>query len=293
MKRKNASSSEYEIQVEIPSKKMKREGKKKGKENALPVATPQLELRENKLLEKGATDIEVEDNRAWETTGRAHTVRGGVIFGVLSVLHCGLTIYDHDIQAAPGYFFLGCLSFAMAMYAYFKAKTARSFYYALRMVLLLLSIWRIIAITAVVDCTSNTIGSTCIQLAQNKYPMRWAMDSICFLTLASSLGYATFATLAGFEIVYFILAMRIVDPSTAAEKGASAEFFFGLTVLILCTCNQLSAHERMREAIYYRERTDRIVNHRIHTRSPKSTSLRPITSNTRKTFTNSLRFLKS
>ena len=150
----------------------------------------------------------------------------------------------------------------MTMYAYYSAKTARSFNYALRMLLLLLSIWRIIAITAVVDCTSNKIGSTCIQLAQKKYPMRWAMDSITFLTLASSLGYSTFATLGGFEIVYFILAMRIVNPSTEAEQGAAAEFFFGLTVLILCTCNQLRAHEIMREAIYYRERTDRIVNHR-------------------------------
>ena len=112
------------------------------------------------------------------------------------------------------------------------------------------------------DCASNTIGSTCTQLAQKKYPMRWAMDSIAFLTLASSLGYSTFKTLAGFEIVFSILATLKVSPVTFAQQGVAAEFFFGLMVFILCTGNQLQAHEIMKKTIHYRERTDRIVNHR-------------------------------
>lgn len=263
MKRKKTTPSE----CAIPKKKMKPDGKKQDKDVAVSVATPQLELSDNnKLLEKGAKDIEVEDSRAWESTGRARTVRGGVIFGMLSVLHSFLATYFHDVQAGPSYALLALVSFAMAAYASCAARTERAFNYALRIVLLLLSISRIAVIagrsTLSVDCLANVVGSTCTQLRQRKYPMRWAMDSISFLTLASSLKLPTFTILAGFEVMWAGFAIGQVNPSNIAEQGAAAEVVFGLVVVILCTCHQLRAHETMRKAIYYRERTDRIVNHR-------------------------------
>ena len=205
--------------------------------------------------------IALQDNRAWEQNERPRTVRGAIIFGMLSLLHSALVKYFRDDQAAPLYVALACVSFSMAAYAS-CAETARSFQRVLRVILLIFAILRVITIAFFVDCTSNSIGSTCTQLSQKKYPMRWTMEAVAVLTLATSLSASSFRLLACIEIMWVFIALREVQPTNLAEYGVVAEVLFGLVLLMLCTYSQLHSNEIMRNTISSRQRTDRIINHR-------------------------------
>jgi hypothetical protein len=205
-------------------------------------------------------DIEMD---AWKQNVRPRKVRGAVIFGILSALHSALATYFNDKQAGQRYALLACVSLAMAFYTSY-AKTARSFQRVLWIILLMFEISRIfsIAFTVSWSCAANSIGSTCTQLRQNKYPMRWAMDAVAFLTLANSLSSSIFIMLACVEMLLVVIALREVKPVNLAEQDVVAEVILGLLLVILSTYSQLRSNEIMRNTIYSRERTDRIVHHR-------------------------------
>ena len=199
---------------------------------------------------------------AWKQNVRPRKVRGAVIFGILSALHSVLATYFNDKQAGQRYAFLACVSLAMAFYTSY-AKT-RSFQRLLWIILLMFEISRIfsIAFTVSWSCAANPIGSTCAQLRQNKYPMRWAMDAVTVLTLANSLSSSIFIMLACVEMLLVVIALREVKPVNLAEQDVVAEVILGLLLVILSTYSQLRSNEIMRNTIYSRERTDRIVHHR-------------------------------
>ena len=212
--------------------------------------------------------LEMKDHREWEQIDRPRTVRGGLIFGMLNVLHAAQTYYFRDIQSAPGYLLLGCISFGMAMYAKY-ARTKRAFQRMLGIILIMFAATRLIAIAFFIDCSHNFIGSTCTQLRQRKYPMRWAFDSVACLTLASYLPCSRFRLLAAMEIAWVLLAIYQMQPKHLAEQGIVGEVTFGLLLLFLCTDAKLRSNERMRKQIECRERTDRIVNHRTYSAMAK------------------------
>ena len=237
--------------------------KKSNFKNAQLSPTESKSLNISSTYSAGMKVVEMKDNREWEQILRPRTVRGGLIFCMLSFIHSALTYYFRDNQSAPGYALLGCISFGMAMYAKY-AKTAYAFQRKLGIVLLMFAATRLISVAFFIDCSANTIGSTCTQLRQNKYPMRWTMDSVACLALGSYLPSSTFRLLVAMEFVWTLLAIFEVKPKHLAEQGMVCEVMFGLLLLFLCTDSQLRSNERMKKQIACRERTDRIVNHRTY-----------------------------
>lgn len=255
MKRKQPSSQGENTNKK---KKMRKGNVQEAEPFLINTKTPSEEIKSHTISK---IDTE-EDNRAWEQNVRPQRVREFVIFGLLSLLHSGLAQYFHDVHSAPGYAVLACTSFGIASYAS-CSKTERSFQRVWWVILMMFEMSRILAIAFFVDCSSNFIGSTCNQLRHKKYPMRWAMDAVGLLTLASSLPSSTFRLIAVIEMGWVCLAIRHVEPSNLAEQGVVAEVILGLLLVMMCAYNQLRSNEIMSKTIYYRERTDKIVNHRI------------------------------
>ena len=112
---------------------------------------------------------------------------------------------------------------------------------------------------------SLNVSALLLILTSHLLPMRWAMDSVVFLTLASTVmnvKASTFRILACIEMTWVYFGVRQVHVSNRAELGVVAEVFWGLLLVVLCTYSHLRTNEIMAKTIYYRERTDRIVNHR-------------------------------